>query len=124
MAVGGGKLRDLSQWVQLYTGAQINFGDLTQYLTYDRNVSRFKAENHLYLHINDTSRPITVQECVGKIVLCFTSLPALTAAIASASPTSAAAAAQVQRAEFRRVVNVVGVERLGWLYTNLKLLSG
>ncbi len=27
-------LRDLSQWVQLYTGAQINFGDLTPYLTY------------------------------------------------------------------------------------------
>jgi hypothetical protein len=25
----------LSQWVQLYTGAQINFGDLTSYLTYD-----------------------------------------------------------------------------------------
>ncbi len=25
----------LSQWVQLYTGAQINFGDLTPYLTYD-----------------------------------------------------------------------------------------
>jgi hypothetical protein len=53
----------------------------------------------------------------------FTSLPALTAALASASPTSAAAAAQVQRAEFRRVVNVVGVERLGWLYTNLKFFS-
>jgi hypothetical protein len=25
----GGELRGLSQWVQLYTGAQINFGDLT-----------------------------------------------------------------------------------------------
>ncbi len=24
----------LSQWVQLYTGAQLNFGDLTSYLTY------------------------------------------------------------------------------------------
>jgi hypothetical protein len=31
---GGGELRGLSQWVQLYTGAQINFGDLTPYLTY------------------------------------------------------------------------------------------
>ncbi len=30
----GRGLRGLSQWVQLYTGAQINFGDLTQYLTY------------------------------------------------------------------------------------------
>ncbi len=31
---GGGELRGLSQWVQLYTGAHINFGDLTLYLTY------------------------------------------------------------------------------------------
>ncbi len=30
----GKELWVLSQWVQLYTGAQINFGDLTQYLTY------------------------------------------------------------------------------------------
>ncbi len=29
-----GELRGLSRWVQLYTGAQINFGDLTPYLTY------------------------------------------------------------------------------------------
>ncbi len=36
-----GKLRGLSHWVQLYTGAQINFGDLTQYLTYslDKDIS-------------------------------------------------------------------------------------
>jgi hypothetical protein len=33
-AGGGGLLRGLSQWVQLYTGAQINFGDLTPYLTF------------------------------------------------------------------------------------------
>ncbi len=31
---GGGGVR-LSQWVQPYTGAQVNFGDLTPYLTYD-----------------------------------------------------------------------------------------
>ncbi len=31
---GGGKWRGLSQWVQLYTGAQINFGDPTSYVTY------------------------------------------------------------------------------------------
>ncbi len=31
---GRGELRGLSQWVQLYRGAQINFGDLTPYLTY------------------------------------------------------------------------------------------
>ncbi len=34
MRVEGPELRGLSQWVQLYTGAQINFGDLTPYLTY------------------------------------------------------------------------------------------
>ncbi len=33
MRGGGGTLRGLSQWVKLYTGAQINFGDLTPYLT-------------------------------------------------------------------------------------------
>ncbi len=33
----GGELRGFSQWVQLYTGAQINFGDLTPYLTYGHN---------------------------------------------------------------------------------------
>ncbi len=32
---GGGELRGLSQWVQLYAGAQINVRDLTAYLTYD-----------------------------------------------------------------------------------------
>jgi hypothetical protein len=31
---GVGGLRGLSQWVKLYTGTQINFGDLTPYLTY------------------------------------------------------------------------------------------
>jgi hypothetical protein len=32
----GWELRGLSQWVQLYTGGtQINFGDLTPYLTYE-----------------------------------------------------------------------------------------
>ncbi len=30
----GGELRGLSQWVQLYMGAQINFRDLTPCLTY------------------------------------------------------------------------------------------
>ncbi len=33
-AGGGGKLQGLSQWVQLYAGAQINFEDLTPFLTY------------------------------------------------------------------------------------------
>ncbi len=40
-AGGGGQLRDLSQWVQLYTGAQINFGDLTPYLTYGHGQGRY-----------------------------------------------------------------------------------
>ncbi len=34
---GGGEVRGLSQWVQLYTGAQINFGDPTPYLAYGRD---------------------------------------------------------------------------------------
>jgi hypothetical protein len=37
-AEGGGELRGLSQCVQLYTGAQINFGDLTPYFTYEKNL--------------------------------------------------------------------------------------
>jgi hypothetical protein len=41
-AGGGGGLQVLSQIVQLYTGAQINFGDLTPYLTYARN--RLKSQ--------------------------------------------------------------------------------
>jgi hypothetical protein len=36
---GGGGVRGLSQCVQLYTGAQTNFGDLTPYLTYDSTLS-------------------------------------------------------------------------------------
>jgi hypothetical protein len=28
---GGGELWGLGEWVQLYTGAKINFGDLTPY---------------------------------------------------------------------------------------------
>ncbi len=38
-AGGGGELRGLSQRVQLYTGAQTNLGDLTQYLTYDSTLA-------------------------------------------------------------------------------------
>ncbi len=44
-AGGGGELRDLSQWVQLYTGAQINFGDLTPYLTYAENYLDAESES-------------------------------------------------------------------------------
>ncbi len=36
----GVELRGLSQWVQLYTVALINFGDLTPYLTYGRHYKR------------------------------------------------------------------------------------
>ncbi len=41
-----GGLRGLSQWVQLYLGVQINFGDLTPYLTYEwtREYSLNRAE--------------------------------------------------------------------------------
>ncbi len=33
----GRELRGLSHWVQLYPGAQINFGDLTPYIIHDLN---------------------------------------------------------------------------------------
>ncbi len=36
---GGGGVRGLGQWVQLYTGAQINFEDLTPSFTYGRYTS-------------------------------------------------------------------------------------
>jgi hypothetical protein len=36
---GDGEFQGLSQEVQLYTEAQINFGDVTPYLTYDFTVS-------------------------------------------------------------------------------------
>ncbi len=35
---GGGGFRGISQWEQLYTGAQINSGDLTSYVTYGKKV--------------------------------------------------------------------------------------
>jgi hypothetical protein len=40
-AEGRGELQDLSQWVQLYTGAQINIGDLIPYLTYGTRLHGF-----------------------------------------------------------------------------------
>ncbi len=41
---GSGELRCLSQWVQLYTGAQINIGNLSPYLTYGYNLRRLKKK--------------------------------------------------------------------------------
>ncbi len=61
-AGGGRELRVLSQWVQLYTGAQIKFWDLTTYLTYDFSLPSIPddfsfifekfpvSETHLLLH--------------------------------------------------------------------------
>ncbi len=43
---GGPELQGLSQRVQLYSGAQINFGDLSPYLTYG-NYSVLKKEGRL-----------------------------------------------------------------------------
>ncbi len=36
-------LRGLRQWVQLYTGTQINFGDITPWLTYDFRFLFYRA---------------------------------------------------------------------------------
>jgi len=38
---GEGGVKRSQQWVQLYTGAQINFGDLTTYLTFSLKSSNF-----------------------------------------------------------------------------------
>jgi hypothetical protein len=40
-AGGGGSCGGLSRWVQLCTGAQINFGDLTPYLTFNMSSRPF-----------------------------------------------------------------------------------
>jgi hypothetical protein len=46
----GGVAWCLSQLVQLYTGDQINFGDLTPYLTYATdNLRQFQKEQTLLL---------------------------------------------------------------------------
>jgi hypothetical protein len=45
-----GGLRGLSQWGQLYTEAQLNFGDLTSYLPYAAGPlmdAKFKSKTHL-----------------------------------------------------------------------------
>ncbi len=48
---GGGGLRGLSQWVQLNIEAQINFGDLTPYLTYGPHHSSLSRCRHPHSHI-------------------------------------------------------------------------
>jgi hypothetical protein len=48
-AGGGRELRVLSQSVQLYTGAQIYFGDLAPYLNYDKNHITAKSIGAFYL---------------------------------------------------------------------------
>ncbi len=51
---GGGELRGLSQGEQLYTGAQINFGDLTTYWTYGypTDIWRKKLTNYHLLQFH------------------------------------------------------------------------
>ncbi len=49
----------LSQWVQLYTGAQINFGDLTPYLTYVFNPSPFLSFTCTSIRNLQTNKTIT-----------------------------------------------------------------
>ncbi len=59
-AEGGGELRGLSQWVPLYTVAQINFGDLT-YLTY----GLFLGRN--WVPPPPTPHPLPACECVSPL---------------------------------------------------------
>jgi len=61
---GGGELRGLSQLVQLYTGAQINFGDLTLYLTYGYpSVTSWKNTNSMYRY--------NTKSCTNCIAACL-----------------------------------------------------
>jgi hypothetical protein len=64
---GGGGLRGLSLSVQLYTGAQINFGDLTLYFNLCLKLSEAARECRGTL-MNETSRMrITVTSSVNEI---------------------------------------------------------
>ncbi len=50
-AGGAVELRGLSQWVQLCTGAQINFGDLTSYLTFGFHLPYLSSLIPLHVYI-------------------------------------------------------------------------
>ncbi len=58
---GGGRLRGLRKWVQPCTGAQINFGDLTPYLTFDLWIMKpgSPADDFMYL-LTSLSLPYTI----------------------------------------------------------------
>ncbi len=65
---GGGRCRvSLSQWVRLYTGAQINFGDLTPYLTY--MTMALYCDPTPYLFQNLCSGNITIDQLVGLMMV-------------------------------------------------------
>ncbi len=50
-AGGGEELRGLRQWAQLYTGAQIIFGDLSPYLTYEFRLKNTKRTALFFYNI-------------------------------------------------------------------------
>ncbi len=64
---GGGGLRGLSQWVQLYIGALINFGDLTPYLTYDSQfpilLNNFPADDYVTVTQRDPACAAGTYSC-------------------------------------------------------------
>ncbi len=72
--LGGGRvLRGLSQWVQLYTGAQINFGDLTPYLTYGLNKGKLQVsycETNLFWLVSAYIR-LSICFCPSWVAACI-----------------------------------------------------
>jgi hypothetical protein len=64
-AGGGGKLRGLSQWAQLYTGAPINFGDLTQYLSHACHGLRSALKSILVRWVETNVIFRLIENCIG-----------------------------------------------------------
>ena len=66
---GGGVSRGLRQWVQLYTGVQINFRDLTPFLPKLDEHQNFHVRHILYSHSSQTvkiSSPVSTCPLIEK----------------------------------------------------------
>ncbi len=73
---GRGELRGLSQWVQLYTGAQINFGNLTQCLTCGGiSLETITLTMHAQTGKRKTKHRLTRNKLIGLLANHFKSFP-------------------------------------------------